>query len=321
MPEDIKQLAVRYFEGVITRDEESALLAYVEQSEENRARFRQYEAEWSAHQPVSLPTRQAWERLQSRLVMLEGRPARTVRLWRRVAAAVAVVLLLAGTAVATWKLSGSRAESFCTLTAPMGSKSCLTLPDGSVVWLNAGSTLRYSTLFGQKNRRVELNGEGYFEVAKHNGTEFTVHTSGYDVVVKGTKFDVSAYGDNQYITTSLMEGSVLISHDRDRLMMKPGEMVMLDTATGQLTKTLSTNDSKAWLHNMADFDDITLADLAKILSRQYDVQIHIKSAHAAAIRLSISLRNKETIDEVLDALQKVTGTRVTRHDKNIYISQ
>ncbi|SES84011.1 FecR family protein [Prevotella sp. kh1p2] len=321
MPEDIKQLAVRYFEGVITRDEESALLAYVEQSEENRARFRQCEAEWNAHQSVSLPTRQAWERLQGRLMMLEERPARTVRLWRRVAAAVAVVLLLAGTAAVTWRLAGSRAESYCTLTAPMGSKSRLALPDGSVVWLNAGSTLRYSTLFGHKNRRVELSGEGYFEVAKHNGAEFTVHTSGYDVVVKGTKFDVSAYSDDQFITTSLMEGSVLINHGRDHLMMKPGEMVTLDTATGEFTKTAVTSDGRAWLHNMADFDDITLADLAKILSRQYDVQIHIKSAQAAAVRLSISLRNKETIDEVLDALQKVTGTRVTRHDKDIYISQ
>ena len=321
MTKETKQLAICYFEGKISREEENVLLDFVEQSEENRVLFHSWEAEWSDHHEVDTETEQAWQFLASRIVGEDVKPAKTINLWHRIAAVAAVVLLIAGTALTTWHFASNASENYYAVTAPQGSRSRLILPDGSMVWLNAGSTLRYSTQFSQKNRKVELNGEGYFEVAKHDGAEFIVKTCGYDVVVKGTHFDVSAYKDDQYITTTLMQGSVMINRGEDHLLMKPGEMVKLDTNTGELIKSKFSDHTNAWMQNMADYEEITLNDFAKILSREYAVDIHIQSAALRQTKFSISLRNKETIDEVLDALKRVMNMKEHRDGKDIYISE
>lgn len=317
----MKQLAIRYFEGQISREEENVLFDFVQQSEENRVLFHSWEAEWSDQHEVDAETEQAWQFLASRIIGEDVKPVKVVNLWRNIVAVAAVALLIVGTALTTWYITSNAPESYYAITAPQGSRSRLVLPDGSRVWLNAGSTLRYSTQFSQKNRKVELNGEGYFEVAKHHGAEFVVKTCGYDVVVKGTHFDVSAYKDDEYITTTLMEGSVMINRGEDHLLMKPGEMVKLDVNTGELIKSTFSDNTNAWMQNMADYEEITLNDFAKILSRQYAVDIHIQSAVLRQAKFSISLRNKETIDEVLDALNRVMDMKVHRVGKDIYISQ
>jgi transmembrane sensor len=168
---------------------------------------------------------------------------------------------------------------------------------------------------------VELEGEGYFEVTKHDGVEFIVKTSGYDVVVKGTHFDVAAYKDEQYITTALMQGSVMINRGGNHLLMKPGDIVKLNTNTGELIKSTTSGNTNDWMQNITDYDEITLNDFAKVLSRQYAVDIHIQSATLRQAKFSITLRNHETIDEVLDALKRVMKMKVHRDGKYIIISE
>jgi transmembrane sensor len=317
-----KQLAICYFEGKISREEEKTLFDFIEQSEENLVLFRSWETEWREHHEVDAETEKAWQSLESRMMMgMDEKPAKIINLWRRIAAIAAVVLLIVGTAVVTRYVTSNAPESYYAVTAPQGNKSQLVLPDGSKVWLNAGSTLRYSTQFSQTNRRVELEGEGYFEVTKHDGAEFIVRTGGYDVVVKGTHFDVSAYKGDQYITTALMQGSVMINRGEDHLLMKPGDIVKLDTSTGELIKSTFSTSTNAWMQNVTDYDEITLNDFAKVLSRQYAVDIHIQSATLRQTKFSITLRNQETIDEVLDALKRVMNMKVRRDGKDIYISE
>ena len=319
MERDYKALANRYFEGKSTPEEEQALHEYVAQSPEGRASFRGWEREWATQPHFDVQTENAWQRFATWMGHAESRQGRS-RLWR-VGIAAAVVVLMACTALTTWYVAGHTPERYYTLTAPMGSKTSLRLPDGSLVWLNAGSTLSYSTHFSTTNRHVRLQGEGYFEVAHHDGAQFVVSTRGYDVVVTGTRFDISAYNDEQYITTTLMQGGVLIERGDDHLCMTPGDMVRLDTRTGQLTKTRFANDTRAWVQNMAEYGDITLEDLSRLLSRRYAVSIDITSARLRHMRFSISLRNKETIDDVLDALQRITAMKVCRDGKQITISE
>lgn len=315
-----RQLTLRYLAGVITRDEERQLFAFIEEDESHKALFRNWEKQWMQSSRLVPSANSAWETLEPMLQdEAESRP--NLHIWRKVAAAAAVVLLLFGTSLATWHVVTQRPEQFYALTAPMGSTSRLTLPDGSVVWLNAGSTLRYSTNFSVDNRNVELRGEGYFEVAKHDGNDFTVKTTGYDVTVKGTKFDVSAYDDDPVVSTSLMQGKVMISQGETVMEMKPGETVTLDKATGCLTKTVTSATPNAWTMNSTDFNEIRLGDFAKILSRKYGVEIHITSQKVRDIRLAMTLQNRETIEDVLQSLKIVTGTRIVRDGKQIYIKE
>ena len=198
----------------------------------------------------------------------------------------------------------------------------MTLADGTVVWLNAGSVLKYSDKFNERNRKVILSGEAYFEVTKKEKAKFTVQTCGYDVVVKGTKFDVSAYPEDSVVTTALMEGIVEIHRGEQRIEMTPGEFVKLDMATGKITRTRNdVKQWKAWSENRIEFEDITLKELVAKLSRQYDVNISLESEQVGAKRFRISLRNRETIGEVMAALQEIIPITVERRGKDIYIRE
>lgn len=314
-----RQLTLRYLSGAITREEEQLLFAFIKEGD-NKTLFREWEKEWMESSRLVPSANSAWERLEP-MLQDEDTARPRVFYWRKVAAVAAIVLMLFGTSLATWHVANHRPDQFYSLSAPMGSTSRLTLPDGSVVWLNAGSTLRYSTNFGVNNRKVELNGEGYFEVAKHDDNEFTVKTSGYDVTVKGTKFDISAYDDDPVVSTSLMQGKVVISQGATTMEMKPGETVTLDKTTGSLMKTVTSATPNAWTMNSTDFNEIRLGDFAKILSRKYGVEIHITSQKVRDIRLAMTLQNRETIEDVLKSLKIVTNTRITRDGKQIYINE
>ncbi|ETD21562.1 hypothetical protein HMPREF1199_00636 [Hoylesella oralis CC98A] len=318
----MENLAKQYFEGSIRREDEHVLLEFVEQSDANRELFRQWGDLWAKIHIADADTQKAWHAIEKHIDKTKEtahmhRGGMTKK-WRIAVAAASVVALIALSSVLTLKFADmTTAESFYTCEAPMGSRSQVTLPDGSRIWLNAGSTLRYSTLFNNKHREVELQGEAYFEVAKHDGIEFTVKTKGYDVVVKGTKFDVSAYSNDRLVTTELLEGSVAIHAEAGELVMKPGETVTLDKQSGELTKSVSKRNTSAWIVDATEYDNITLADLAKVLSRKYDVNIQIESARLRSERFAVSLHNGETIEEVLSGLQKTAPIRVSRHGKDI----
>ncbi len=324
---EIRELAIRYFEGRISRADETFLFDYIRQDTTHRSQFAGWEKEWMASGIGRELVAREWTQLQNKVRTQEAikpmlvRP--TLSLWRKVAAVAAIIILTVG---GTWSvmetLSHTQQEEFFTFEAPYGEKSKMTLADGTVVWLNAGSTLKYSDRFNVRNRKVILTGEGYFEVTRKQDREFTVQTHAYDVVVKGTKFDVSAYSDDPYVTTTLLEGVVELHNDKQQIRMLPGESVRLDLASGTFTRSqVNAIQSKAWSENRIEFDNITVRELAAKLSRQYDVNIRLESGKVGDLRFRISLRNRETIGEVMTALQEIIPITVERIGKDIYIRE
>lgn len=161
-----------------------------------------------------------------------------------------------------------------------------------------------------------------FEVTKKAGATFIVQTHGYDVVVKGTKFDVSAYDDDPFISTTLLEGSVELNYKGSPIRMSPGESMRLNVETGKFIRTqVNASQSKAWAENRIEFDHITLKELVAKLSRQYDVNIRLESEAVGDKTFRISLRNRETIGEVMTALQEIIPITVERKGKDIYIRE
>lgn len=326
MQDDIKAIAIRYFEGTITPEEEQVLFQYLRQDEAHLSAFRQWEAAWQAGHFMDRHMGQAFTSVIGRWQQSDNAVQTAERsrfvLLRRVAAAAAVAVLMVLSGVSVYWLMSSRPAQQYALTAPRGSKTHVLLPDSTEVWLNAGSTLRYASDFNEKSRNVTLDGEGYFQVRhKHDGQEFTVHTSGYDVVVKGTRFTVSAYSDEPRVTTALLQGSVCISHGQDRMMMRPGETVMLDRATGRLIKYSNSDGQHVWTNNGANYGEITLGEFARILSRQYDVDIDIRSEELKATLLSISITSQMKLEDLLQSLRQVTGTKIVRHGRKVTISR
>lgn len=317
-PHEYKPIVMRYLNGEATHEEEAMIDAFIKQGEEQAALFNQWMEEWEAN-IFSTPAPavdQAWQRLQE---TIDSHTGRTVHMqwWHKAVAAAAIIVIIGCAAI--WSFLGSTATQTYLCSVPAGSKTQVTLPDGSKVWLNGGSSLAYTNQFNDDNRRVELHGEAYFEVQKHQGKPFTVHTQGYDVTVKGTKFNVSAYDNDPISTTTLMEGKVELSDGKQNLSLAPGDAVQLDKATGQLQRYATDGFADGWRSGRLMYPDITLEQFGRVLSRQYNVNVHLANRQCANMRISVMLQNNETIDEVASALTRITGHNITRNGDTLTI--
>ncbi len=164
-----------------------------------------------------------------------------------------------------------------TLSTPRGGQYQLVLPDGSKVWLNSGSTIRYPTNFTGKERKIDLSGEAYFEVVKNASMPFKVNVNGKtEVEVLGTHFNINSYTDEPSINTTLLEGSVRVTALATHYtrLIAPGEQAQLK-ANGQidLNKTVNIDQVMAWKNGIFNFDDADLPTVLRQLSRWYDVDI------------------------------------------------
>lgn len=323
--EIMQELAFAYFAGKISNADEKKLFEFIQKEEQNYQQFKDWERAWMLSEKEDLRTAREWESLQCRIRTHEAVNPMISKsgsdLWRWAVAIAAMFVLIAG---GTWVVLNTTTfmnkAQYIVFEAPYGEKSKMTFPDGTVVWLNAGSSLKYSNKYNTDDRVVELEGEGYFEVAKKKKIPFVVHTRGYDVVVKGTKFNVTAYPEDSNITTTLMEGAVELLKEKQHIAMKPGESVTLNVVSGKFTLTKVNPDvSKAWSENRIEYDNISLRELAAKLSRQYDVKIHLLTEEVGDKRFSISLRNQETIGEVMSALKEIIPIQVERKNMDIYI--
>jgi ferric-dicitrate binding protein FerR (iron transport regulator) len=161
-----------------------------------------------------------------------------------------------------------------TLTTPRGGQYQLVLPDGSKVWLNAASSIRYPTAFAGKERKIEITGEAYFEVAKNTGIPFIVKTNGMEVKVLGTHFNVNAYDDEAVIKTTLLEGVVEVTKDAATALLKPGQQSQL-TKLGKINvmDNADVEEAVAWKEGNFYFKDADIQAIMRQVARWYDVEI------------------------------------------------
>lgn len=198
-------------------------------------------------------------------------------------------------------------EKYAEITAATGSVIRYELPDHSVVWLNAGSTLRYPTIFRKDNRKVDLKGEAYFEVQSNKKCPFYVNTSsGLSIYVYGTKFNVKAYEDESKVETVLEEGKVnVISPNRKTIVqLNPGEQLLYDKQNQKLTKDkVDVYEKVAWKDGKLIFRNASLDDIFKRLERHFNVEIQFNNNHRKEYKYRATFRN-ETLPQILDYLAK-----------------
>lgn len=178
--------------------------------------------------------------------------------------------------------NGQRAESsvagadieYNTITVPRGSTYKLTLTDGTKVWLNAISSLKYPTSFKGRERNVEIVGEAYFEVAHNKQKPFHVKAAGQTVEVLGTHFNINAYPDEEKIKTDLLEGSVKVSKNKESALLKPGQAsVILANQSKILVRNADVQSAVAWKNGLFSFKRADLKTVMRQISRWYDVDV------------------------------------------------
>jgi transmembrane sensor len=195
--------------------------------------------------------------------------------------------------------SGEGAVGYNTVATPIGGQYEIILPDGTKVWLNAVSSLKFPTAFKGGDRTVELTGEGYFEVAKNTDMPFFVRAGGVEVEVLGTNFDVNAYSDEASVRTSLLNGAVRLSKGGSAILLKPGEQ-----ADGiALVKGADVDNAVAWKNGYFSFENANLQTVMRQLSRWYGIEVTY-SVNPMAGSFGGDMGRDLNLTQVLDGLSK-----------------
>lgn len=198
-------------------------------------------------------------------------------------------------------------ERYAEVTAALGSVIRYELPDHSVVWLNSGSTLRYPTVFNADNRKVDLKGEAYFEVEADHKRPFYVNTpSGLSVYVYGTKFNVSAYEDDNLVETVLERGkvNVIIPDKRSIIKLNVGEQLIYDKVYGKIYKNaVDVYEKTAWKNGKLIFRNADLKEILHRLERHFNVDIDLNNPSGKEYKYRATFRH-ESLSQILDYLAK-----------------
>jgi transmembrane sensor len=231
------------------------------------------------------------------------------------------------------------------ITTKNGSKTNLLLPDGTKVWLNAGSSITYDSTYGQTIREVVLSGEGYFDVVKNKEKPFIIHATKINIKVLGTQFNVRSYPSDNTTEASLIRGSIEVTFkDKPdkKIILKPNEKIVVDNAgnTEDVSTTVQRNNLKklheipgvdvkkltyeyktgtiietSWVENKLIFQDETFDEIARQLERWYGVNIIFKTNHLKEERLTGSFKN-ETVLQALDALKFTASFKYSIDNNN-----
>lgn len=269
---------------------------------------------------------QAFERFRKRTGLDQsGRQSyKWYRTWS--VAAVAIVLLGLITVTAYWQGSRQIQSNFSDIVveATLGSKTKLTLPDGSTVWLNAGSKMVYSQGFGVSDRRLAFQGEGYFEVEKNDEMPFLVQTHDVNVTVVGTKFNFRNYPEDEEAVVELLEGKVALENQLKEEAVRylsPNEKMVLHKATGEMDITSTkVKEATLWTENILLFDEDLLPDIVRELERSYHVQIEIDNEDLKQARFYGQFNQLEqNIYDVLDMLSETGKLKYHEEGKVIYL--
>jgi transmembrane sensor len=343
----IKEAIIGYYSGDLTKDQADVLLKWIHEDPRHLRYFHEMAEVWnstSSLSAVQMDNANALGNLRKKITDRDLRPipSREIRLRLstiyKLAAAILFLISL-GVAALVINIPGLSEVpvAFIETSAPKGSKSLITLSDGTSIWLNADTKLRYSTDYGTKNRNIYLDGEAYFEVAKNRELPFQVHTSGITVTALGTVFNVKAYPEEKIIETTLEEGSVRIdpiTHDNSKgaalsIMLKPNQKAVYQkrghemSVTGKVLDEIGKNESAkeptllpirmdtstvqdirlytSWKDTRWIFKNEKLGSLAIKLERRYDVNIKFENEALKNYAFSGTLK-EESLEQVLSAL-------------------
>lgn len=303
-----KKLLYRFFEGSCSPSEIEKVRAWVSASPENEKVFFEESALFDAMQVVPYPVE-----------LPNHSPNTKWILFTRELLKIAAIILLVLSGVATWQYidKSACAQALNTIEVPAGKSANVTLSDGSKVWLNARSTLRYPSVFEKNERNVFLEGEAYFEVSADKKNPFTVHTEAHDIRVFGTSFHVEVTPER--FSVALMEGSLKVcsSVQGQETLLTPGHMVYMKD--GKLRgKEITDYNPYRWREGLICFDNIHFPELMDLFEKYYAVKIKIDNTTVNDYVCTGKFRQSDGIDYALNILRNdVRFTYVREEDTNI----
>lgn len=196
------------------------------------------------------------------------------------------------------------------LNIPRGGEYSLMLADGTKVWLNSESSIKYPVQFLGKIRKVELTGEAYFEVAHNKAKPFIIESHGTEVKVLGTKFNLSSYNDEEEITTTLVEGSVQVSSLGSSKLLKPGYQAVVKRGSNQFqVNKVNADLYTSWINGVFQFNDQSLEEICHQLSRWYNVEFFFTENQYRNLKFAGATKKERSLDFTLEMIEKMADVK------------
>jgi len=330
---DIKTLVHKYLQGNCTREElDSAINLFADPYHNLDLRPTLFES-WNNDEIFPHPEIPKEEfsgildKIHHRINLepdyrLKGKRKRIFFAGMKIAAVLIVGLLLGF----SFQYLKKTKPVYYTSIAPKGSISQVILPDSTIVFLNAGSQIKYKEELKKNKREVFLDGEAWFNVTKNKKKPFVVHTSFYDVNVLGTKFNVRAYKTDQEIVTTLESGSVLVSSPEnfisfENVNLSPGEQLVYNLQNRSIEiKEVNTRLFTSWKDNKIIFINMNLKEVIVLLERKFGVDIEITDNVILDYHYDGTIKD-ETILEVLDLLKETLPVKYSIKGQLIVITK
>ena len=302
---DINILIIRHFSGEATLKEKTKIEEWLKQSADNKKLYTDLQEIWLSTGVESnadhYHLEEAIRKFKAQIHQGEQIKMKrfSITLVLKYAAVGILILSLPfsyyfGTQALTTK------SSMTTISCAFSDRTTIVLPDSSTVWLNSGSKLSYNPDFNRNTRNVILEGEAFFSVSTDKAHPFHVKTSGIDIEVLGTKFNVKAYAEEKTVSTTLVEGSLHVSSQFQNIMIEPSEKIVFDKASQKMEKQKlsDTSPDTEWKEGRLIFRNESLAELKPMLERWFDVDIEFADEQVKQRRFTGILERESILEAV-----------------------
>ena len=212
-------------------------------------------------------------------------------------------------------------ERYNTLRVPRGGEYSITLSDGTIVYLNSESELRYPVNFVGRDRRGYLSGEAYFDVVQDEVHPFIVDMGNSSVRVLGTSFNVRAYADEDEVLTTLVQGTVKFSAGKESVTLEPGKQAVLGKSESIETREVDTYLYTAWKEGVFAFKKQRLEEIMKVVSRWYDVNIFWENVSQKEVTFTGKMKRYDDFSKIVEILEMTGNTEFVIKENNIFIRE
>ena len=328
------ELLDRFMRGETSPEEEQLLLEWFRNSSSRNEILEFYQQRWIEASEDELPAEiqgRMYLRIKERMLEIENSHREEERKifklrssFSRFLPYVATILLCIGISFSSYLYTQKDLPitSEYMVSAEKGQRASVTLPDGTKVWLNSHTVLRYKSDYGVKERNVFLNGEAYFEVSKDKEHRFVVDAGEMEVEALGTSFNVKAYREDKSIVATLYNGSIQATGGEHSIILLPDQQVLFNRENRQLKVERPDNIaySRMWRDNELAFKGETLYDIAMRLNRIYNVQIEFKSEKIKQYRFSGIIKNN-SLDNVIEIISLTAPILYEAKEDTIILSE
>lgn len=328
----MEEIVGKYLQQEASEEEKVLLLKWLQENEENKVLFSELRDIWLAsgkgHFTTPAYINQAYNQFTHNIkAYRQCHKQRSLTYFTQIAAAILLLIICSGTAyyMGVQKYAGDIRTSEVVMNHfIMGkdSKGSIILPDGTVAWLHSESKLSYPQIFSEKERRVQLEGEGYFVVSRKEKRPFYVETNEMEVKVLGTRFDVKNYTKQNIVETTLLSGKVEVFFPAldKKILLVPNQKIQFN----QESESYKVNEVNAldyilWINDKITFTDESLARILFKMERWYNIEIGCAKGVEINQRLSLTIR-RELKEEIFKALEMIAPIRCTINGNKVMVN-